>query len=49
MAILFGSFGAKSLSNGGEKFIYNINGKPNSLQANKLFFPNLYKSIIYKF
>jgi hypothetical protein len=42
MATLFESFGTKSLFGGG-KFVYNINGNPNSPQANKLFFPNLYK------
>jgi hypothetical protein len=42
MAALFGSFGAKSLSSGG-KFVCNIYGNPNSPQADKLFFLNLYK------
>jgi hypothetical protein len=42
MAVLFGSFGAKSLSGGG-KLVSNIYGNPNSLQADKLFFLNLYK------
>jgi hypothetical protein len=42
MAILFGSFGAKSLSSEG-KLIHNIYGNPNSHRADKLFFLNLYK------
>ena len=42
MTTLFVSFGAKSLSNGG-MFVCNIYGNPNSPQADKLFFPNLYK------
>jgi hypothetical protein len=42
MAALFGNFGTKSLFGGG-KFIHSIYGNPNSLQADKLFFPNLYK------
>jgi hypothetical protein len=42
MATLFVSFGVKSLSNGGI-FVCNIYGNPHSPQADKLFFPNLYK------
>jgi hypothetical protein len=42
MAALFGNFGAKSLSCG-EKFVCNIHENPNSPQADKPFFPNLYK------
>jgi hypothetical protein len=42
MAILFRSFGIKSLSDGG-KLVRNIYGNPNSPRANKPFFPNLYK------
>jgi hypothetical protein len=42
MVALFGSFGAKSLSDGG-KLVHNIYGNPNSPQVNKLFFLNLYK------
>jgi hypothetical protein len=42
MAALFGSFGAKSLSNRG-KLVHNIYGNPNSPRADKLFFLNLYK------
>jgi hypothetical protein len=38
----FGSFGTKSLSGGG-KLVFNIYGNPNSPQADKLFFLNLYK------
>jgi hypothetical protein len=36
------SFGVKILSGGG-KFVHNICGNLNSRQADKLFFPNLYK------
>jgi hypothetical protein len=46
VAALFVSFDAKSLSNG-RKFIQDKNGNPNSPQANKLFFPNVYK--LYNF
>jgi hypothetical protein len=42
MAALFGSFGVKSLSTVG-KFVHNIYGNPNSPQADKLSFLNLYK------
>jgi hypothetical protein len=42
MATLFGNFSAKSLSDGG-KLVCNIYRNPNSPQANKFFFPNLYK------
>jgi hypothetical protein len=42
MAILFVSFGAKSLASG-QKFVHDINENPNSFQEEKLFFPNLYK------
>jgi hypothetical protein len=45
MVILFGSFGAKNLFDGG-KFVRNINGNPNSPHVDKLFFPNLYKAHI---
>ena len=42
MIDLFGNFGAKSLYSGG-KLVCNIYGNPNSPQANKIFFLNLYK------
>jgi hypothetical protein len=42
MATLFGSFVDESLS-GLEKFVCNSCGNPNSPQADKLSFPNLYK------
>jgi hypothetical protein len=42
METLFGSFGAKSLSNR-RKVVHNIYGNPNSRRVNKLFFLNLYK------
>jgi hypothetical protein len=42
MAALFGSFGAKSLSNGG-KLMHNIYRTPNSSQVDKLFFLKSYK------
>jgi hypothetical protein len=40
MTSLFGSFGGKSLFGAG-KFVHNMNGNPNSPQADKIFFPNL--------
>jgi hypothetical protein len=42
MAILFVSFGAKSLSSGG-KFVHKISKNQNCAQKDKLFFPNLCK------
>jgi hypothetical protein len=42
MTIFFGSFDAKSLSNG-RKFVHNIYRNPNCPHTNKLFFPNFYK------
>ena len=42
MAILFVSFGAKSLSSGG-KFVRKISKNQNCAQKDKLFFPNLCK------
>jgi hypothetical protein len=44
MATPFVSFDAKSLANG-QRFVHNINGNSNSLEEDKIFFPNLYKSI----
>jgi hypothetical protein len=48
MATLFGHFYAKSLF-GERKLVHNIYGNPNSPQADKLFFPNLYKACQYHF
>jgi hypothetical protein len=42
MVVLFGSFGAKSLS-GGKKLVRNIYGNPNSHRVDKFFFLKLYK------
>jgi hypothetical protein len=41
MATLFGNFGAKNLSNGGE-LLRNIYRNPNSPRVDKLLFLNIY-------